>query len=305
MFIKIIAKLKCNRGQVGATPAAVETVKSGAGEKSSQNNANNKLEGLIADIDLSDVAENIREDVKKKLTEKVKLYDSGFRGKSEILSQKLKELENSEASLKELKDLKNEISGNPELEKRITRLINDARSGKLDEADSKKTIDKLIENAETKEEIRTLEQLKKVVNEASVSEEKIQALERRLALIEGDFNLSQTDRVVSKIEELKGDFGKEIVDKYAAKIKDAMLRNPNLTAKKVLYHFADDNEIDEAILEKNKRKIERELKRKEEGSFQNNGQNVRTPLVLNRDPKTKKVGYKDIIRQVKTSVGFG
>ena len=305
MFIKIIAKLKCNRGQVGATPAAVETVKSGAGEKSSQNNANNKLEGLIADIDLSDVAENIREDVKKKLTEKVKLYDSGFRGKSEILSQKLKELENSEASLKELKDLKNEISGNPELEKRITRLINDARSGKLDEADSKKTIDKLIENAETKEEIRTLEELKKVVNEASVSEEKIQALERRLALIEGDFNLSQTDRVVSKIEELKGDFGKEIVDKYAAKIKDAMLRNPNLTAKKVLYHFADDNEIDEAILEKNKRKIERELKRKEEGSFQNNGQNVRTPLVLNRDPKTKKVGYKDIIRQVKTSVGFG
>jgi hypothetical protein len=296
MFIHIFAKLKCNRGEV-ATGDPVTTGKSEA-DASAQASQAEKVEGLISDIDLSDVSENIRADVKKHLAEKVKLYDAGFRGKTEEFSKEKKDFESQKNSLKELTVLRDEIQGNPALEKKITKVINDFRAGNFDTDDKKtdkatKTLDRLINEASDAETKEGLRQMRQIVQEETASygglKDSYEQLSKDFAALKTATLSGQAERVEVKLGLLEERFGKETVGKYREEIRAAALKFPGQDIGKLFYHYAGENEIKTALLHEAKTEKELEEKRKADGSSAG-FPDVKTPI----EPKKDKHGRTDI-----------
>lgn len=280
MFLKfLLAKLKDKSGQAGPASAVVnEPAAKGA---SGQAQGNAKLEGLLADIDLSDVPEEHREVIKNKLAEKVKFYDAGFRSKSEMLANDKKELESQKRQVENLVQLRDEIQGNPTLEKEITRVINQARAGSLNLSQSStdkqiKKIDKLLESAPDADTRETLRQLKDIIEESIPGEDSINKIvEKALAPykdvisnIQKSNQIGQAERVDSVLDKMSDSFGKELVTKHREKIKETALKlnSSERDIKRLLYHFAEDDEIEDAVLNRAKQKKEMEEKRKMEGT---------------------------------------
>lgn len=299
----LLAKLKSESGQALAT---ADDTKSAAKETSGQSQAQ-KLEGLLADIDLSDVPAEHLDAVKKHLTDKVKLYDAGFRAKTEDFSRERKEFEVQKKQISELTSLRDEIQGNPKLEAEITKVINQARSGTLGQSQTQvnkdmKKIDQLIASAPDSETRETLRQLKEVVEESSNNsdlQKKITDLEEKYALLANATRSGQAERVETAIRDLQEEYGKEFVDKYSSDIRQTALKlNSSVKdIRKLLKHFADDDELEAVILDKAKRKKEQEDKRKTEGSSGSGNDGVVTPLAPRID-KHGRTDVKDLVKQI-------
>ena len=294
----------CNRGEVMLVDSK-DTDKSGAGDTSSQSNQADKLEGLISDIDLSDVPEERREEVKKYLAEKVKLYDVGFKAKTEEFAKDKKEFETQKQSLRDLALLRDEIEGNPDLKTKVTKLINDFRAGILDSDDSKtgkakKTIDKLIDSssdAETKEGLR---QMRQIVQEETSGygdlKENYTKLEQKLQQLEQATMSGQAERVTVKIELLEERFSKEVVGKYKEEIRAAALKFPGQDIGKLFYHYANENDIKSALLHEVENEKQLEDKRKADGSGAG-GESVNKSYELKKD-KHGRTDIKNLIGQI-------
>lgn len=305
MFLKnLIAKLKCERGEV----SIADTVKAGkpaAKDSSGQSSGAEKLEGLISDIDLSDVPQERREEVKKYLVQKVKLYDAGFRAKTEEFSKEKKEIESKKQSLRELENLRDEIKGNPDLERKINKMINDFRAGNFEADDLKtkksiKTLDKLIDqtsDAETKEGLR---QMRQIVQEETSDygdlKEKYSNLEKKFSSLEQLTLSGQTERVDVKLGLLDKRFGKELVDKYRSDIKAAAVKFPTSDIVKLFYHYANEDDIKSALLNEAKEKEKQEQFRKEQGSSAGIFDR-KTPVEAKKD-KHGRTNIKDLIGQI-------
>jgi len=303
MFKYLIAKLKCNRGEI-ATGDPANANKSGAGDASGQGSQADKLEGLISDIDLSDVPEERREEVKKYLVQKVKLYDTGFRAKTEEFSKDKREIETQKQSLRELTLLRDEIEGNPGLKTRVTKLINDFRAGNLDSDVSKtnkiKTLDKLIDqssDAETKEGLR---QMRQIVQEETASygdlKDNYKELEQKFQRLEQATMSGQAERVEVKMGLLTDKYWKEIVDKYRTDIKAAALKFPGQDINKLFYHYANEDDIKSALLHEAENTKQLEHRRKEEGSGAG-GEGVPKSYDLKKD-KHGRTDVKNLIGQI-------
>lgn len=306
MFINLIAKLRCNRGEVSLADSKV-TDKPGAGDTSSQDQKDqaDKLEGLISDIDLSDVPEERRGEVKKYLAQKVKLYDAGFRAKTEEFSKDKKEFETQKQSLREITLLKDEIEGNPALKTKVTKVINDFRAGIVSDDTSKtdkatKTLDRLIDqsaDAETKEGLR---QMRQIVQEETSGygdlKENYKKLEDKLQILETATMSGQTERVEVKLGLLEDKFGKEIVDKYKADIKTAAIKFPGQDINKLFYHYANEDDIKTALLHEVENTKKLEDKRKEDGSG-SGGEGVPKSYELKKD-KHGRTDIKNLVGQI-------
>src|SRR3990167_10644943 len=304
MFYKnLLAKVKCERGEVETDPT--KTGKPGAEGSSGQGSEADKLEGLISDIDLSDVPQERREEVKKYLAQKVKLYDAGFRAKTEEFSKEKKEMESRKQSLRELETLRDEIRGNPQLEKKITKMINDFRAGNLEADDPKtkqsiKTLDKLIDqtsDAETKEGLRQMRQIvQEETSDYGVLKDKYSKLEQKLNSLEQLTISGQTERVEVKLELLDKRFGKELVSKYKNDIRAAALKFPDQDIGKLFYHYANEDDIKSALLNEAKEKEKLEHKRKEQGSSAGIF-DKKTPVEAKKD-KHGRTNIKDLVGQI-------
>lgn len=308
MFKYLIAKLRCIRGEV-ALADSKDTDKPGAGDTSSQDQQADKLEGLISDIDLSDVPEERRGEVKKYLAEKVKLYDAGFRAKTEEFSKEKKDFETQKQSLRDLALLRDEIEGNPGLKTKVTKLINDFRAGVLDSDDSKdnkvKTLDKLIDSADdgTEEGLRTkegLRQMRQIVQEETSGygdlKENYTKLEQKLQQLEQATMSGQAERVTVKIELLEERFSKEVVGKYKEEIRAAALKFPGQDIGKLFYHYANENDIKSALLHEAENEKQLEDKRKEDGSGPG-GESVNKSYEVKKD-KHGRTDIKNLIGQM-------
>jgi hypothetical protein len=306
MFKYLIAKLRCNRGEVGTVDPAKTDEPGAKKDDSSQGGQADKLEGLISDIDLSDVPENIREDVKKHLAEKVKNYDSGFRAKTEEFSKDKKEFESKKESVRDLMKLRDEIDGNPKLKDKITKTINNFRAGNFDEDNSstskgKKMLDKLIDDASDAETKQGLMQMRQIVQEETSTygelKDNYKALEEKFQKLEQATVSGHTERVEAKISVLEDRFGKDIVDKYRGDIRDTALKFPTQDTVKLFYHLASEDDIKSALLNEAKTEKQREEQRKEQGS----GAGLidsKTPI----EPKKDKLGrtnIKDLVGQIR------
>ena len=275
MFKNLIAKLMSNSGQVTIdTPA----IKLEPGAKDSSQSTEPKLDGLVQDIDFSDVPDHIRSEVIAKVTGKVKDYDIGVKTKFEDLAEERKQLKDRETGLDELSRLRDEIKGNPALEKQVTELINKSRAGlpisekKLDNSLSK--IEQAIASATEPEQREQLRQLQDIIKEESVkgvSSDELASVKQELADLKRSTNAGISSGVDKHVEDLSDRFGKDLVGKYAQDIKAMAFKYPeyltNGKFSRILYNLADDSEIDDAVLKSAQRKKEVELKRKEAGTF--------------------------------------
>ena len=306
MFLKyLVAKLFDNRGQVDVLDS-VKSKESGAKDTSSQSIQADKLEGLISDVDLSDVPVERRAEVKKYLLEKVKLYDAGFRAKTEEFSKEKKELESQKQTLRDLTVLKDEIEGNPALKTRITKVINDFRAGNFDADDSKtkvsmKTLDRLIDEAGDSETREGLRRMRQIVQEETSTftdlKDKYSKLEEKFQQLEQATVSGQAERVEAKIAGLEERFGKEVIGKYKSDIRAASLKFPGQDVVKLFYHYAKEDDIKSALLHESEQEKQREHKRKEQGSSAG-GFDVKTPIEISKD-KHGRTNIKDLVGKIR------
>lgn len=299
MFFKyLIAKLKCNRGEVTVGDPA-NAGQSGANDASNQGQQADKLDGLIADVDLSDVPEDIREDVKKHLSQKVKLYDQGYRAKTEDFSKERKQFETQKKELSELVTLRDEIQGDPALEKEVTNLINRKRAGlslsasAADKKDQMKTLDSLMSNAADAETKESLRQLKAIIKEETSPygeyQNEIQSLRDEIKSLKTATLSGQAERIDSKISGLRKEYGEEVVRDVENDLRKSALRYPSASIKKLFISLIDEDKLETVILEKAKIKKQQEEKIKLQGSSPG-GQGVKTPVEVKKD----KFGRVDI-----------
>lgn len=286
-----------------------ETANKSEAEKSSQA-AQAKLDALIADVDLSDVPENIRADVKKALAQKVKLYDAGYRAKTETLAEEKKRVEVERQSIKALLDIQRELKDNPSMEKAVIQTINDYRSGKINKSDENrdkaaKRLDKLIDNAtdpDTREQLREMRQIVIEETDAPALKGELAQLRAELNQLKSSSVSSHAEKVEAEIDSLEKEFGKEIVSKYREEIKSSALKFPQQKVKKLLYHFAEDSEIEDAILKGAEGKRKRELEIKKNGSLPD-GRSMSTKVDVPKDSRGR-VNWRGFISNMKTAGKF-
>lgn len=278
MFETLAAKLKSNRGEVSAGEAIPALDKSGAKEdKSGQ--SGEKLEGAVQDINFDDVPENIRAEVIKAVTGKVKLYDAGFRTKSEGLSAEKKELEARKDKLRELEQLQTEIQGNPQFEKAVQKTIADFRAGKIHtekQVDkSLNKLDQLVSKAESADQREQLVQLREIIREESgsnnSSDDRVKALEDKIALLESQQAFGLTSNIASVMEKSEAKYGKEFVDKYRDKATAMLQRYPaylkGSESWRVFANLSSEEEMSTALIAASNKKQAVLNKQKENGEF--------------------------------------
>lgn len=296
MFFKILFRSRVNncRGEI-ATDKNLSVQKT-----ESKSDQAVKLSGILSDIDLSDVPEPIRADVAKKLEEKVKKYDSGFQSKMADLSKERKELEEERYKMRDVLRLQEEVSGNPDLEKEITSLINQARTGNLKKKDvnsqTDKMLDKLIANAESAEIREQLNLLRTVVKEEVKDlvdlKDQYKGLFDKVKLLENSTQMTQIERADAKVKRLIDRFGKELVDKYKDDLTKLAMQYPNMSGDKLFYLTANDEELSSAMVAEQQRKKEQEEKRKIEGSF-GGPTSMKKPVDLIKD-KHGRTNFRDL-----------
>lgn len=305
MINHLIAKLRSNKGQAGVG-SVIDDKSVATSTESSQ--SGEKLEGVVQDIDFSSVREDIRADVIKAVTEKVKLYDTGYRTKSEELATQKKELQSQRDQLRDLEKLQDEIKGSPEMEKAVTKTINDFRAGKLTTEKkvdkSLNKLDQLIESSEGAEQREQLQSLREIIRQegSGVSSDKIKAMEEEIASLKSTQALGFTSRINSTIKEGEEEFGKEFVDKHGSNARVMFQKYPSYLDDpfKVWALVASKEDMSNALIASKEKQIKVENQRKEAGAFPSG---TSTPVEVDK-PRLKS-GAVDMDKYVDKLIAAG
>ena len=246
---------------------------SGKEADSTQNQQAGKVEGLIEDIDLSDVPADQLELFKAKLAEKVKNYDKGFRTKTEALSEREKTLKADEDSLLELKAMQKLANDNPKLGNAFNKIVADFKTGKLDTeakvSKAEKKLDRMIDQADDasqKESLRDIREIIKDETPIQPLQEEVRALKEEMAMLRKTSNIGITSKIEDGITGLKDRFGKEMIDKHASNITAMCTKYPEQSVYSVFKHLCSDDDFTTALLSERDKKSKSELKRKKDGS---------------------------------------
>lgn len=272
-----------------------------------------KLEGLIEDIDFSDVDEHIRNDVIAKVTEKVKHYDSGFRSKTEDLSKERKSLEIQQQELKDLIRLRDEIQNDPDLEEAVTKVINDHRAGikstKKEIDKNLKLLDQILESTDDSSQKEQLRQMREIIKQESGSPELLEELKKmkdELASLKTATSASISGRFETEFGKLEDKFG-DLARKFKEDIRTMAYKYPEYLANgkfsRLLYHFADDSEIETALLDHAKKKEKGEIKRKEEGTYPSGEEITVSKVTVPRD-RLGRVNWRGLFQEMKDKGKF-
>jgi hypothetical protein len=284
--------------------------KSGANNNSGQSSQAGKLDALIADLDFSDVPEAVRDSVIAKVKDKVRLYDSSYRAKTEMISEEKKRVEADRQSIKALLDIQRELKDNPNMEKAVIQVINDFRSGKTHNSETNrdaniKRLDKLIDNAgdpDTREQLREMRQIVIEETDAPALKAKMNELEEEIKRLKSSSLNGHAEKVDTEIDLLEKKYGKEFISKYREDIKASALKYPHQKVGKLLYHFADDSELEEAIFKVAEEKKKKELEIKKNGSLPD-GRSMSTKVDVPKDSHGR-VSWRGLINNMKTAGKF-
>lgn len=255
----------------GTEPSSAD--KTASGNKSGK--PDKELDGAIAGLDFSDVAEKDREAVKKIVSVKAKQLQSDYSKKTEEVSKQRTELERIGKDLDGLKGIRDEFKNDPDLQK----LYYDHKAGRLKKPDNaaakdiKFKVDKLIENAKDAEDRQSLMDLKDIVTELVADKikgmepllKKIEDLEDKLGSIESTSRVGLEAKVAKDILSLEGRFSKEIVGKYQEDLTKMGLKYPKHSMDRLFYQIADEADLKQALI------TEKEREEKEETEKAKNG----------------------------------
>jgi HPt (histidine-containing phosphotransfer) domain-containing protein len=305
MLRNLIAKLKSERGQAG--PATSKEPESEVGQSSGQDTQADKLDALIADLDFSNVPEAIRSEVKTRVAEKVKLYDKGFRSKTEALAEKERTLQQTEAEVAEVKRIVDEMKQDPKLAEGLNKFYTDYKSGKIGRSETVaernlKRLDQLIAQTDDPAQRENLKDMRQIImEEAGVGtlKDEIKALRGELANIRATAAAGHTERIAAQVKELEDRFGKDMVGKYRKQIETAALTYPNQSAYKLLKFYASDEDLHTALLNEARQKEKMELERKKKGSDVGGGPgNLPEDIPIRKD-KAGRPMMSDLVERVR------
>lgn len=238
---------------------------------------------LLEGIDFSDIQdEKLRTDVMARVREKAKLLDGDYRHKTQTLSEERKSVEQMKGDLKDLIRIREELQNNPELEKKVTKVINQYRAGIKDSEDidkdlrkSGKLLDKLISEVDDSTsngitQKSQLENLRKIIKEETVSSEELSKITQELETLKKTALVGIESQLTQQVAKLEDEYGKELVEKYKDKLIATGMKMPHYATNgefwRILHNVASASEIREALFKAEKKKQEAELKRKERGS---------------------------------------
>lgn len=220
--------------------------------------------GVIADLDLSDIPENLRESMKPLLAKKAKDLQRMTTKKQEELAKKLKEVEGKSSKFARYEGIIEELDASPELARQIESTYKSFKGGsptqrQMDNAVG--TIDDLIKNAATPNDREQLRQLKDMVEgiaDVGGTKKQLKEVSDQLKQLQDMVSVTQQSRVEGSITSLKDRFG-EVVDDYEDEIRKYALNNPRFPAEKIFLQVAKEEDIRKAYRHEDK---EQEKKRK-------------------------------------------
>lgn len=284
--------------------------RSTANQNDGQSQEAEKPHPLLTGIDFSDVPEAIRNEVKAKVMEKAKLYDNSYRTKTEMLAEEKKRMETDRQSIKALLEIQKELKDNPNMEKAVIQVINDFRAGKPQNSEANrdkniKRLDKLIDNAtdpDTREQLRQMREIVIEETDAPALKNELKELREELNRVKNSTLSSYSEKVDADINVLEEEFGKELVSKYREDIKTSALKFPNQRVKKILYHYAEDSEIEDALLKRAESNRKKELENKKNAST-SDGRSISSKMDIPRDSRGR-VHWRGFVDNLKTAGKF-
>lgn len=233
--------------------------------------------------------------------------------KTQELADKEKTLNAETTRVAGLKAIVDEMEADPKLKETLNKVYSDFKSGKISKSDDTKDrnlklLDKRIDESSDPATREQLKEIREIIKEETPDtkglEDKISKLENELLLIKNSAIIGQTERVESQLQKLEEKFGTELVSKYKKDIMATAIKFPNQTVNKLLYHFADDSEIETALLKQAKTKEKEELDRKKKGSSPSGAEGsfvAKTPL--EKDKRTGRVTTSSLIQRIKERLG--
>ena len=196
---------------------------------------------------------------------------------TEALKKREETIKVEETKVAGLKAIVDEMETDPKLKETLNKVYSDYKSGKISKSDeikdrNLKKLDKLLEDTSDPAQREQLRDIREIIKEETPTKdmeslkETVSKLEQKLSIIENAALIGQTDRVESQLVKLEERFGKELVDKYKKDIMATAIKYPHQSVTKLLYHFADDSEVETALLNQAKKKEKEDLERKKKGA---------------------------------------
>ena len=233
--------------------------------------------------------------------------------KTQELAEKEKSLNAETARVAGLKAIVDEMEVDPKLKEALNKVYTDFKSGKVAKPENKdsnlKKLDRLLSETtdpaqrEQLRDIREIIQQEAPVGEVSSLKEEIRSLRDEITSFRNTNIIAQTERVETQIQKLEEKFGAELVGKYRKDIVATAIKYPNQAVNKLLYHYADDSEIETALLKQAKTKEKEELDRKKRGSASGTGDSFVAKTPLEKDKRTGRVTFASIKDRVLERLG--
>ncbi|MDI6732329.1 MAG: hypothetical protein QME16_00150 [Planctomycetota bacterium] len=232
--------------------------------------------------------------------------------KSQLLADERKALKAQEERVAGMKAIVDEMDADPKLKEALNKVYSDHKAGRVSKPEiadkNLKLIDKRIAEASDPAVKQDLMEIKEIITENAkeiaeqIANEKIAKIQAELTLLKNASTVGHNEKVEGQLSKLEEKFGVDLISKYRDDIKAMSLKYPNQPAQKLLYHFADDSEIETAIVNNAKKKEKEDLDRKKRNASPSAGGSFTAKSELVKD-KAGRVTASSILQRVKERLG--
>lgn len=198
----------------------------------------------VSGIDISDVPEQYRPQVREKLSQKAKLLETGYNGKFQEVAALKKDKEYLSSLGVSVDEARDAVIKYAESKRQPQTTTQEKKS-------AMKLLDSLIDGAPV-EQRPALQQMRQIIHE----ETDVQKLSQKLDRLESFMNASVMDSSLRRQSELNTElnslyerYGQEFVDKYRDDVLKHGMQN-KVSARKLLQAIAPEDELEQAITAK-------------------------------------------------------
>lgn len=269
----------------------------------------NKTQNQSFKIKVDGQESEVTQDELIELAQKGKDYTK----KTQILADKEKALKAEEARLAGMKTIVDQMDADPKLKEALNKVYNDYTSGRVSKPVNTdkdlKLIDKRIAEATDPGVKQDLMEIKEIITERAkeiaeqIADEKIAKIQDELTLLKNATTVGQSERIEIQLSKLEEKFGADLVNKYRNDIKAMSLKYPHQAVQKLLYHFADDSEIESALLNNVKKREKEELDRKKRNAFPGGAEGSFTAKTALSKDKSGRVTISSLKQRVLERLG--
>lgn len=218
--------------------------------------------------------------------------------KTQAISDKEKELKTLEESLKPVKQIYDEMAQDKGLADTLDKTYKDYKSGKISISEMKdknlKTLDKKIDEAKNRgdhEALESLRDVRSIIEEETNTKgllEEVKKLREEVSSLRSSTIVSLDSKISGDWDKLKDSFGKS-VDKYEKVVREAAAKYPGQSVEKLFKYYADESDLDEALIHRATKNKEKEIQKKRDGSMDTTN-SIRELI----EPKRDKFGRVDL-----------